>query len=73
MEFELDKFEANITQIRLLVEKRIISLEEFLSGDIRTIGLREKCENRHKTLLKVQEILTNHDDLNAHSEKNDRN
>lgn len=60
---DLTKRVLNITQLKTVVKNSILDLDDFLSGEIRTVGLRDKSINRLETLNKIQTILAEHEDV----------
>lgn len=59
----LTKRVLNINQLKKVVEDSILDLDDFLSTEIRTVGLRDKSINRLETLNKIQTILAEHEDV----------
>ncbi len=49
-----------IRQLRDSIDTTIKDYDKFLSGIIRTIGLREKIIRRRKTLIKALDIIEEH-------------
>lgn len=60
---KLETVILNIRQLKSATERSIADNEDFLSGEIRTVGLRDKVVRRQETLNKVLTLLSNHSDI----------
>lgn len=60
---DLDKTILNIPQLKQLVKNTIADCRDMLNGEIRTVGLREKIENRLETLEPILTKLVGHQDI----------
>jgi len=62
----LDKTILNIPQLKQVVKNQIEDYNDFLKGEVRVIGLRDKVNNRLETLNKIQTLLVEHEDIKTY-------
>lgn len=62
----LDELKLNIPQLKQVVKNQIQYYNDFLSGEIRVVGLRDKVNNRLETLNKIQTLLIEHEDIKTY-------
>lgn len=63
---DIYKTKLNITQLKQVVANSIEDNKDFLTTEIRTLGLRDKVNNRLETLNKIQTLLIEHEDVKTY-------
>jgi hypothetical protein len=60
---EINNLTLNIPQLKQVVNNSINDLESMSKTEIRTIGLKDKIQNRLETLNKIKLALEEHKDV----------